>query len=242
MADPLSGASSPRRLTAGHDVSQDRGMTTPGDDAWLELTQLIAASPVNVVVCPPHEHSSTAATLGLGASSYLGALASNTSGVLVDDGWLRLLGGSSEKDGLPGLDEASAGTPGLLVVAHDVLGGAFALDGGALGRGDGSVHHFSVDSLCWEDLEVGHADFVTRMLAGATVSFYESLRWPGWQDDLADLRPEQGLSLYPYPFTAEGKDVGSASKQAVPMAELLGMYNDVAAQLGLGRGVPVSWS
>jgi hypothetical protein len=217
-------------------------MVNPRDDAWLKLTELIAASPVNVVVCPPHENSATGTAPGLGTGSYLGALARNTSGILVDDGWLRLLGGSSGEDGLPGLDEASAGAPGLLVVAHDILGGAFALDGGALGRGDGSVHHFSVDSLSWEDLELGHADFVTRMLAGATESFYESLRWPGWLDDLADLRPKRGLSLYPYPFTAEGKDVSSASKQALPMTELLGTYNDVAAQLGLGRGVPAAWA
>ena len=211
-------------------------------DAWSELTELIAASALNLVVCPPREDSSTAATLGLGTSSYLGALARNTSGVIVDDGWLRLLGGSSTPEGLPGLDQASSGTTGLLVIAYDVLGGVFALDGGALGTGDGSVHHFSVDSLCWEDLELGHAAFVTRMLAGATASFYESLRWPGWQDDIATLQPRRGLSLYPHPFTAEGKDVGSASKRAVPMAELLAMHNDVAIQLGSDDGPPAPWS
>ena len=217
-------------------------MVDPRDDAWLELTELIAASPVNVAVRPPHAGCSTAAVLGVGTSSYLGALARNTSGVLVDDGWLRLLGGSSVKDALPGLDEASAGASGLLVIAQDVLGGTFALDGGALGRGNGSVHHFSVDSLSWEDLELGHADFVARMLTGGTVSFYESLRWPGWQNDVAELRPEQGLSLYPPPFTREGTDVASASKQAVPMAELLALYADVAIQLGLDREVPVARS
>jgi hypothetical protein len=217
-------------------------MVDPPSDAWPELSELAATSPVDVVVCPPHRDSSTAATLGLGTRSFLGALARNTSGVIVDDGWLRLLGGSSTDEGLPGLDEASAGTTGLLVVAYDVLGGVFALDGGALGTGNGSVHHFAVDSLSWEDLELGHAAFVTWMLGGATVNFYESLRWPGWQDDIAPLRPRQGLSLYPFPFSVEGKDLGKVSKRAVPMSELLGMHNDVATQLGTDRGVPTTWS
>lgn len=217
-------------------------MVDPLFDAWPELSELVAISPLNVTVCPPKADSSTAATLGLGTGSYLGALARNTSGVIVDDGWLRLLGGSSTAEDLPGLDQASAGTTGLLVVAYDVLGGVFALDGGALGTGNGSVHHFPVDTLSWEDLELGHAAFVTWMLDGATVSFYESLRWPGWQDDVATLRPREGLSLYPYPFTAAGKDLGNASKRAVPMAELLSMHNDIATQLGTDRGVPATWS
>lgn len=223
-------------------MDQNRGMVDPLFDAWPELSQLVAASPLNVTVCPPKADSSTAATLGLGTGSYLGALARNTSGVIVDDGWLRLLGGSSTDEGLPGLDQASAGTTGLLVVAYDVLGGVFALDGGALGTGNGSVHHFPVDSLVWEDLELGHAAFVTWMLEGATVDFYEPLRWAGWQNDIAPLPPRQGLSLYPFPFSVEGKDLSKVSKRAVPMSELLGMYNDIATQLGTDRGVPATWS
>jgi len=238
---PLCGQKLPPRRREDPTVDHNRGMVDTRGDAWSELSRLIATSPLNVMVCPPHDASATAATLGLGTGSFLGAFARNTSGVIVDDGWLRLLGGSSSADGLPGLDQASAATTGLLVIAIDVLGGVFALDGGALGTGNGSVHHFSVDSLSWEDLELGHAAFVTRMLAGATTSFYESLRWPGWQADIATLQPRQGLSLYPYPFTAEGKDVSSASKRAVPMAELLAVHNDIATQFGTDRRVQATW-
>ncbi|WP_423921726.1 DUF2625 family protein [Frigoribacterium sp. 2-23] len=209
------------------------------DDAWPELSELIAASPLDAVVVPPHDGSGTATRLRLGSRFYLGALASHTSGVLIDQGWLRLLGGSSSVPGLPGIDEATADQPGLVVIAYDVLGGAFALDGGSLGAGDGSVHHYSVMSLEWENLELGHSAFVRAMLGGATTRFYESLRWPGWQDDVAGLAPTQGLSLYPYPFTAEGKDPASVSRAPVSFAELIGLHNDIAGQVGLPARVPL---
>lgn len=223
-------------------MAQTMTMGNTGDNAWAELSDLISASPLDVAVLPRDANARTASALELGPSSYLGALARETSGLLIDHGWLRILGGSSSNGGLPGLDQASAGTPGLLVVAYDVLGGAFALDGGAFGKGDGSVHHFSVDNLTWEDLEIGHAQFVTTMLAGAITKFYETLRWPRWQDDLAALNLADGLQLYPPPFTTEGKDVATVSKGTVPMRELIGVHNTFMDQLGSGQGVPDPWS
>jgi hypothetical protein len=205
-------------------------MSESGAEAWAELTGLIRSSSVDNQVRPPRSDSQTAENLSLSDRSYLGALASNTSGVLVDSGWLRLLGGSFG-DQLPGLDEANADARGLLVVAFDVLGGVFALDGGALGTGDGAVHHFSVDTLRWENLELTHSAFVSAMLRGATTDFYGSLRWPGWEAEVQSLRPREGVSAYPFPFTAEGKDVAAASRRAVPFVELIGLHNDMVRQL-----------
>ncbi|WP_420367079.1 DUF2625 family protein [Curtobacterium sp. L1-20] len=199
-------------------------------EAWPELAGLIQSSPVHNQVRPPRSDSRTADKLSLTNRSYLGALALNTSGVLVDSGWLRLLGGSSG-DQLPGLDEANADARGLLVVGFDVLGGVFALDGGALGTGDGAVHHFSVDTLRWENLELNHSAFVSAMLRGATTDFYDSLRWPGWEAEVRSLRPQEGISAYPFPFTAEGKDVAAASRRAVPFVELIRLHNDMVRQI-----------
>lgn len=199
-------------------------------EAWRELTALIAASPVTVSVRAPDARSTTATRLALGTDSTLGALARHSSGLLVDDGWLRILGGSSS-DGLPGLDQASAPGQGLLIVAYDVLGGVFALDGGALGPGDGSVHHFSVDSLRWEDLGLGHTAFVRAMLEGAGADFSDALRWPGWEAEVRQLAPAQGLDLYPPPFTAEGKDLSTVSRRPVPFPELLALHNEVLTRI-----------
>lgn len=125
----------------------------------------------------------------------------------------------------------NADARGLRVVGFDILGGVFALDGGALGTGDGAVRHFSVDALLWENLGLNHSTFVSAMLRGATTDFYGSLRWPRWEAEVRSLRPREGISAYPFPFTAEGKDVAAASRRAVPFVELIRLHDDLARQI-----------
>ncbi len=156
--------------------------------------------------------------LGLTERSYLGATVAHTGGISVDHGWLRLLGGGSEH--LPSLAGVNAASSGLCIVGFDVLGGVFALDGGALGTGDGGTHYFAPDSLEWEDLGITHSQFVSAMLSDAIDQFYEPFRWDGWRDDLAALALDRGFSFYPPLFTAEGGNPSVSSRRAVPMAEL----------------------
>lgn len=69
--------------------------------------------------------------------------------------------------------------------------------------------------------------------------FYANLRWPGWQDEIAALRLDQGLAVYPPLFTAEGRNINDASRRPVPFAELLAMHAHVADQLAeLPPGAP----
>jgi hypothetical protein len=83
--------------------------------------------------------------LQVAARSTLGALALNCGGLLVDHGWVRVLGGGTSR--LPDLATASGlgrpGSPGApppsLTVAFDVLGGRFAVNGGDLPGRPGEV-------------------------------------------------------------------------------------------------------
>ena len=43
---------------------------------------------------------------------------------------------------------------------------------------------------------------------------------------------DEGLSIWPPPFTREGQDIGAASRRPVPITELLAFYDDAARQLG----------
>lgn len=85
-----------------------------------------------------------------------GAVALHTGGIVSDHGWVRLYGGGSED--LPSIAEANglsgpvSAPPGALVVAHDVLVGLFAIDGGALGVAPGEVCFFGPDTLTWDGL------------------------------------------------------------------------------------------
>jgi hypothetical protein len=206
--------------------------------AWPSIEALIAR-PGSVARALPIARADGEASLHalqVTAASALGALALNCGGLLVDAGWLRILGGGAE--GLPsiavanGLQDPSTiqAPPGHLIVAFDVLGGRFAVDGGGLGVNSGNVCYWAPDSLAWEDTGLGHGDFVHAFINGAATGFYADLRWSGWTEDVAALALDQGLSLWPPPFTVEGKDLASVSRRPVPFVELLGFYDDAARQ------------
>ncbi len=62
------------------------------------------------------------------------------------------------------------------------------------------------------------------MLTGSLTGFYEQLRWPGWVDEVAATRLDQGIHAWPPPWTAEGKDLSTVSRQAISMAELVSFH------------------
>lgn len=215
-------------------------LTNVPDPAWPELSAGFAEASVPVQVLPvdPAAGGQVLYRLQMTAHSAMGALALHTGGLLVDHGWLRILGGGSP--GMPDLATANgvgdpadgAGMPRALFVAVDVLGGRFAVDGGGLGIAMGKVCYFGPDTLGWQSLGIGHHAFVARMTAGAVSDFYADLRWPGWEQEVQAVNVDQGLSLYPPPFTTEGKDLARVSRRAVPIRELFGFYDDAARQLG----------
>lgn len=75
----------------------------------------------------------------------------------------RALASIAEANGLGGSVSAP---PGELVVGHDVLGGLFAIDGGALGVAPGEVCYFGPDTLTWDGLGGGYSAFLLAALGG----------------------------------------------------------------------------
>ncbi|MEL5955369.1 DUF2625 domain-containing protein [Streptomyces sp. CLV115] len=219
------------------------------EPAWPELRELVAAGPVSVEVLPPDGGLGRASLLQLQvtARSYLGAVVLHSGGLLVDGGWLRVFGSPADgaAHGAPSLarvnrfpgafDPAWRADPGL-VVAHDVLGGVFALNGGAPadhGRpgAPGEMIYFAPDSLRWEALGIGHSAWTAWLASGALDEFYADLRWSGWKDEVQALNGDQGLSLFPPLWSAEARqNLSVASRRAVPMTELLGVARDSCRQ------------
>ncbi|MGO9828544.1 MAG: DUF2625 family protein [Myxococcaceae bacterium] len=123
---------------------------TKAESAWPEVQEWLAHAKNRVEVLPrdPERSEATLKALGVTVGSALGAVALETAGLLIDDGWVRILGGGSARmRGLAewnGLD-GSARVPemeGVCLVAHDAIGGFFALDGGAIGEGKGGVYYW----------------------------------------------------------------------------------------------------
>jgi hypothetical protein len=212
------------------------------DPAWPEIASLIAEAPVDVRVLAASASRRDIAleTLQVTARSFLGAIVGECGALLVDHGWLRILGAGAE--GLPGVHEANAVVAGptpLLEVAWDAVGGRFAVNGGGIDAPLHEVCYWGPDTLDWVPIGGGHSAFVTWALApDGLADFYESLRWAGWEREVAVLAPDQGLSLWPPPFTAEGKDPGRATRGAVPLTELHAVYAELAQQLRDPPGGP----
>jgi hypothetical protein len=164
----------------------------------------------------------------------LGAVAYEVGGLLVDHGWLRLLGGGH--GALPSLSEAiglgdpasAASPPDYVVLGWDVVGGVFALDGGGLRGMRGHVCYFAPDALQWEDLDVGHADFVRWVLTGGLESFAEDLRWDGWAAEAPQVPLDEVYLSDPPLWTLEGQDIDETDRRMITVEELLARHAEAA--------------
>ena len=66
--------------------------------------------------------------------STMGAIAYETGGVLIDGGWLRFLGSGHERINRTLPDWNEGRSKGFYLVADDVVGGYFAINGGPLAK------------------------------------------------------------------------------------------------------------
>ena len=132
---------------------------------------------------------------------------------------------------LPAWQASADPASGWLVVAYDVLGGQFVWIPATSGARP-TIHYFGPDVLEWQDLEQVYADWLYAMLVGSLTRFYDTLRWPGWETEVATVPLSHGLTTFPPPWTVEGKDLATVSRQAVPMMELAEFHLDTARQLG----------
>src|SRR4051794_29013179 len=117
------------------------------DPAWPTIRSWVAASSRDVVVVPPERADSewTLLQLQVTTRSVLGALAFYCGGLVVDHGWIRILGGGGGR--LPGLRDWNWGggcvegepLEGALLIAHDILGGSFAVNDTAFAGDAGEV-------------------------------------------------------------------------------------------------------
>lgn len=210
-------------------------LTDVADPAWPRVLEWVDEGGVGRVLAPNVEQATiTLFRLQVTTRSTLGALASCCGGIVVDDGWLRILGGGTTElvdlamaNGL-GEPHDDQKPPGHLVVAQDVLGGCFAVNGGDLPAEPGEVAYWGPDTLDWTAWGAGHSDFVRWALTGGATDFYEDLRWRGWRETVGQLGLDQGLSVYPPPSTVEGQVLDGSSKGAVPMSELVAFNHHLA--------------
>lgn len=209
------------------------------NSGWLVLKGWIDSATHKVEVLPVDTKLAGEALYQTQVTSHsiMGAVIYNTGGILIDGGWIRILGSGGTKlnRSLPGWNKGKTFAeygerPGFLLVADDVLGGFFAINGGALGNDPGQLYYLAPEKLEWEDLKMGYSDFKNFCFNGNLNKFYEMQRWSGWKNDIANLSGNQGFLFYPYLWTVEGKDISKTRRSVVPIEELYLAKSNVIKQ------------
>lgn len=198
-------------------------LTQIDNPAWEEIKELINETSNDVKVFPISEQQglNEIFKLQVTARSYLGALGLNCGGIVTNHGWLKILGGGHTS--LPSISQASNiedEQPGYIIVALDVTGGVFAVDGGELGFTPGSVCYFAPDTLTWLELEIPHSAFIQWAIDGSGFNdFYSNFLFDGWEQETENIPDDYGYSWFPPLFTIEWSQ--DASRRPVPLKELL---------------------
>lgn len=216
-------------------------LTDVSRPAWPALYDELRQSTVTMDIrtVDPDRGRDTLHRLQVTADSRLGAMALHTGGLLVDHGWLRVLGGGDASIGLPDLATANDldAQPASLLVGFDVVGGRFEVNGAdpaAAGRpgAPGELCYFAPEVLTWNAFGMDHDEWLSWLAAGNTVAFYAGVRWPGWQDEVTGLAADHGLAIYPFLFTEEAMaDLAGTERGAVPIEHVFAVNESFAAQL-----------
>ena len=174
--------------------------------------------------------------------SPMGAVVYMTGGLLIDNGWIRILGSGSEKLNrtLPDWNKGKSfkefgDAPTFLLIADDAIGGFYLLNGGGLGKDLGKVYYFSTDDLEYEPLDITYTEFLQFCFDGDLDKFYEGKRWTTWRNEVSQLDGDKVFNFYPFLWTKEGKDINKISRKMVSVEEQYSFNLNMRKQLGLDK-------
>jgi len=206
------------------------------DDAIVLVREWAVAAPfdVEILPCEPTAGRRALEALQVSTRSPLGALAFHTGGLLIDHGWMRVLGGGCELlpraiDTWNAIGQAEHRCEEGLLVADDASGGFFAWFDQPR-----TIHYLAPDNLKWEDLGRGYTDWLAAMMTDGLTKFYAELRWKGWPDEIRALEGSRAMSFYPF-LWSKGAPIDERSRRPVPVEELWSFAMHLRRELA---GVP----
>src|SRR5262245_40749159 len=185
----------------------------------LMIREWVDSAEVACDLLPPsRDRDEVLLSLQVTTRSTLGAVAYETGGVVVQNGWLRIIGSGHPR--LPRrIDRWNVGrSDDLYLIADDAAGGFFALNAGARSSDRGQVCYWAPDDLDWLDLEMGYTELLRFCLTERINDFYEDLRWPSWEAVVASLTGDRCFSFYPFLWMKEGSVTGS-HRAPIPVSE-----------------------
>ena len=214
------------------------------DPGWPFVQQMIDSgkNKIEVLPCDTNKAKLALYQTQVTSRSPMGAIIYNTGGILIDGGWIRILGSGSKKINrtLPDWNKEKSfknfgEVPGYYLIADDAVGGFFAVNNGFLGKALGKVFYLSADRLVWEPLNMTYTDFLYFCFSDNLNNFYENLRWLNWKKDVAKLKGDKVFNFYPYLWTKEGKNINQNKRKIIPVEEQFQFNMQSRKQLGLSK-------
>lgn len=199
------------------------------DPGWPVLKEWIdlAKNKVEILPCEKQDAEEALLRTQVTTRSLMGALVYETGGLLIDNGWIRILGAGGErmKRSLPNWNKGKTFSeygevPPYLLIADDAIGGFYALNGGFFGEDAGNIYYFAPESLKWTPMKMGYSQFLLFCFETNMDDFYEGLRWNEWRDEVKDLHPDYAYNFFPFLWTKEGKDINTVTKKVIPIEEV----------------------
>jgi hypothetical protein len=214
------------------------------DDGWKFVRGLVKSAKNKVEILPVDSLNAKDALYKTQVTtrSPMGAIVYETGGILIDDGWIRILGSGSKKlnRSLPywnkgkSFKEFGDGSS-FFLVADDVIGGFFILNNGAFGKDLGKIYYFSPSSLEYEALDISYTDFLSFCFKGNLNNFYKAERWKNWRKEVSILSGESVFNFLPTLWTKEGKYIDKISRKSIPIEEQYHLNIDFREQLGINK-------
>ena len=199
------------------------------DPGWPIVKKWIdqAKNKVEILPCERQRAEKSLIHTQVTTRSQMGAIIYKTGGLLIDNGWIRILGSGSDRmkrtlpDWNKGKSFSEFGEPApYLLVADDAIGGFYAINGGFLGEDTGNLYYFAPDMLQWIPLEMEYSRFLLFCFETDLDEFYPGMRWDGWQQDVMDLRPDYAYSFFPFLWTEEATDINTIERNDIPIEEV----------------------
>ncbi|MGB4812607.1 MAG: DUF2625 domain-containing protein [Methylophilaceae bacterium] len=196
------------------------------DTALKLINEWANASESQYEILPASDQSGKVLySLQISTRSTMGAVAYETGGILIEHGWLRILGSGHPKLTRNLIDWNENRTSGYLLIADDAVGGFFAINSGGFGEDIGNIYYWAPDSLLWEPLDIGYSDFLNWAFSENLANFYSDLRWPSWVLDIKTISADQCFNFVPFLWTKEGS-IESSSRRAVSIFEQFSLNKD----------------
>lgn len=211
------------------------------DSGWKSLQEWVktAKNKVEILPADPQKAKDALYHTQITTASPMGAIVYKTGGILIDNGWIRILGSGSAKlnRSLPDWNKGKTfkefgEAPSFLLIADDALGGFYLLNGGGLGTDLGKMYYFAPDNLEYEPLDITYSQFLEFCFNNDLDKYYLGSRWENWTKEVASLQGDQVFNFYPFLWTEEGNDINKVQRKIIPVEEQYNLNIDLRKQLG----------